>query len=63
VATPVEPITYSRDAVVTIEQVAAALQVSIRTVERMDLKTLYIGTRTRRYIWGMVLDSLAERAT
>jgi hypothetical protein len=56
------PITYPRDAVVTIEEVAAALRVSIRTVERMDLKTIYCGRRTRRYLWGQVLDTLAERA-
>jgi hypothetical protein len=56
------PITYPRDAVVTIEEVAAALRVSIRTVERMDLPTVYCGRRTRRYLWGKILDTLAERA-
>ena len=56
-----EPVVYSRDAVVTIEQVAAALRVSVPTVRKMNLKTIYIGNRPR-YIWGMVLDTLAERA-
>jgi len=57
-----EPITYPRDAVVTIEQVAAAIGVSTRTIERMDLPTIYCGRKTRRYLWGKILDSLAERA-
>jgi hypothetical protein len=57
-----EPITYSRDAVVTIEQVAAAIGVSVRQVERMDLPTVYCGRRTRRYVWGQILDALTERA-
>ena len=56
------PITYPRDAIVTVEQVAAALQVSVKTVQRMDLPTIYIGRRTARYLWGAVLDILAERA-
>lgn len=60
--TPAAPITYPRDAIVTVEQVAAALQVSVKTVDRMDLPTVYIGRRMRRYLWGKVLDVLAERA-
>lgn len=55
------PIIYSRDAVVTIDEVAAALRVSIHTVRRMDLPTVYAG-RQPRYIWGQLLDTLAERA-
>lgn len=56
------PLTYPRDAVLTIEQVAAGLQVSRRTIERMDLPTVYFGKRTTRYIWGQILDTLASRA-
>jgi hypothetical protein len=56
-----EPITYPRDAVVTIDEVAAALRVSIHTVRRMDLPTIYIG-RQSRYLWGQLLDHLAEIA-
>jgi hypothetical protein len=48
--------------VVTIEQVAAAIGVSVRQVERMDLPTVYCGRRTRRYVWGQILDALTERA-
>jgi hypothetical protein len=62
-ATMTEPITYSRNAVVTINEVAAALRVSVPTVRRMDLPTVYCTPRTPRYLWGQVLDVLAERAT
>lgn len=61
VTTMAEPITYSRDAVVTIDEVAAALRVSIPTVRRMDLPTVYCG-RQPRYVWGQILDVLTERA-
>jgi hypothetical protein len=54
--------TFSRDAVLTIQQVASALGVSVRTVERADLPTVYLGKRTRRFIWGDVLDALKGRA-
>lgn len=56
-----KPITYSRDAVVTIDEVAAALRVSTWTVRRMDLPTVYVG-RQPRYVWGQILDHLAQRA-
>ena len=55
------PITYSRDAVVTIEEVAIALRVSVATVRRIDLPTVYVG-RQPRFVWGKVLDTLAERS-
>ena len=61
-ATMSEPITYPRDAVVTIHQVAVAIGVSVRTVERMDLPTIYCGRKTRRYVWGQILDALTGRA-
>jgi hypothetical protein len=53
---------FSRDDVLTPDELAAALHVSVRTIERMDLPTVYIGTRTRRYLYGQILDVLAERA-
>lgn len=56
-------VTYPRDAVLTIEQVAAALQLAVSRVEKMDLPTIYCGKRHRRYLWGKVLECLAERAT
>ena len=54
--------TYPRDAVLTVKQLAEALGVSVRTVERMDIPTIYLGKRTRRFIWGQVLDALAGKA-
>lgn len=56
------PVVYSRDAVVDIEQLAAGLGVSVRTAERMDLPSFIVGARSRRWLWGQVLDVLAERA-
>lgn len=56
-----QPITYPRDAVLTHDEVASALRVSPRTLERMDLPTVYIGPRIRRYLWGEVLDALAKK--
>jgi hypothetical protein len=60
--TMAEPVVYPREAVVTIKQVAAALGVSARQVERMDLPTVYLGERTKRYVWAQILDTLAARA-
>ena len=57
-----QPIVYPRDAVVTIDEVAAALRVSIHTVRRMDLPTVYVG-RQPRYVWSQILDTLTERAS
>lgn len=54
--------TYARDAVLTIDEVAKGLGVSVRTVERMDLPTIYLGKRTKRFLWGQILDTLAARA-
>jgi hypothetical protein len=55
------PVVYSRDAILTIEQVARGLSVSVRSVERMDLPTFYSG-RLRRYLWGKVLDTIEGRS-
>jgi hypothetical protein len=57
-----EPPTYARTAVVTIDEVAAALRVSVKSILRMDLPTVYVG-RMKRYVWGQILDELSERAT
>ncbi len=60
--TMTDPITYPRDCVVTIEQVAAALALPVSRVEKLDLPTYYVGKRGRRYLWGKVLDAIAERS-
>jgi DeoR/GlpR family transcriptional regulator of sugar metabolism len=52
-----------RDAFLTIEEVAKELGVSVRTIERMDLPTLYLTGHTKRYNWGQVHDALLARAT
>jgi hypothetical protein len=53
------PIVYPRDAVLTIQQVAAGLQLSVRSVERAHFPVHYIG-RMPRFIWGEILDALAR---
>jgi hypothetical protein len=57
-----EVVTFPRDAVLTIEQVAVGLQLAVSRVEKMGIKTIYCGKQKRRYLWGQVLDQLAERA-
>lgn len=57
-----KPVAYSRDAVLTLQQLAAALQVEERTVQSMDLPFFMAGKR-QRWVWGQVLDVLAQRAT
>lgn len=51
---------FPREAVLGIKHVAAALGISSRMVERRGYKCFYIGERTRRYLWGSVLDECAE---
>jgi hypothetical protein len=53
---------YSRDALLTIQEVAQALRCSVRTVERADLPTIYVGRHTRRFHWGTVIDTLVSKA-
>jgi hypothetical protein len=60
--TPKPPIVYSRDAILTLAQLAAALQVEERIAQSMDLPYFMAGKR-QRWVWGQVLDMLAERAT
>lgn len=42
-ADQLEPVTYHRDAVLTVSQVARGLGISVRSVERADLPMIYIG--------------------
>jgi hypothetical protein len=53
---------FPRDAFLTIEEVAAALRVSVKTIRRLDLPTVYMGKQIPRYCWGQVFDVLKERA-
>lgn len=61
--TPLLPpvITYPRDAVLEPSHVAAALHTTVGGVAKMDLPCFYVG-RKPRYVWGQVLDVLAQRA-
>lgn len=51
----------SRDAVLTKEQLARALQISPRQVDRLNLPAVSMGHRTLRFIYGQVLDVLKSR--
>lgn len=53
-------VVLTRETVLTTAEVAAALKVSVRTVNRSNLPCCYIGRRTKRYIWGAVLDALSN---
>lgn len=54
-------ITYPRDAVLEREHIATALHIGLAAVDSLDLPAFSIGAR-QRFIWGQVLDVLAERA-
>ncbi len=57
--------TWAPDDVLTPAQVAARLQLSVATVDRMDLPTIYCGQgkrKVRRFVWGQVIRTLEARA-
>lgn len=54
------PIAYPLEAVLNIKQVAEWLQVSVRTVERLDIPFTLLGRRTKRYVAADVLAFLAS---
>jgi hypothetical protein len=47
--------------VLTTEQVAEWLQVSVRFVERLDIPPVFLGTRTKRFLGKDVLAYLDTR--
>lgn len=51
----------TRDSVLTIDELAAALKVGRGIAEKMDLPFFMAGAR-QRFIWGQVIDTLADRA-
>lgn len=55
-------VAYPETAVLDKAQLAAALRVSERQVERLDLPCVYLGAKTPRWVWGQVLEILRERA-
>lgn len=56
---------WAPDDVLTPQQLAERLQLSVATVDRMDLPTIYCGQgrkRARRFVWGQVIRALEARA-
>lgn len=59
---PTRPVvSYPREAVVDLEQLAAGLGVGRGVAEKMDLPFFMAGARMR-FVWGQVLDVLEQRA-
>jgi hypothetical protein len=56
-----DPAPYPSDAVLTAKEVCDALKISLATLDRINLPTIYIGTRSRRYSWRQVLQTLEGR--
>ena len=52
---PKAPVFYPPDAVLTLAQVAAGLQIGERSAERLKLPVAALGTQTRRYVWRLVV--------
>lgn len=55
-------VAYPETAVLDKAQLAAALGISERQVERQDFPCVYLGTKCPRWVWGQVLEILKERA-
>jgi hypothetical protein len=54
-------IAHAPEAILDIAQVAEWLQVSTRTVERLDIPCVFLGTRTKRFLGRDVLAYLERR--
>lgn len=54
-------LSFPETAVLNIKQVAQWLQISTKSVERLDIPSVFLGTRTKRYLGKDVLDYLAKR--
>lgn len=54
-------VAHPPEAVLNIEQVAEWLQVSTRTVERLDIPCVFLGVRTRRYLAKDILKYMDQR--
>jgi hypothetical protein len=52
--------TRELDTLLTIDQLAERLNVSVRTVERQPFPCIYLGARTKRYIWDDVLEYMRD---
>lgn len=56
------PLVPKREAVLTLEQLAAWLQVGPDAARAMNLPAVQVGKNRYRYLAGQVLDELARRA-
>lgn len=54
-------VAHPPEAILDISQVAQWLQVSTRTVERLDIPSVFLGTRTKRFLGKDVLAYLEGR--
>lgn len=54
-------VAHPPEAILNIEQVADWLGVSVRTVERLDIPPVFLGTRTKRYLGKDVLKYMEQR--
>lgn len=52
---------YSRETVMNAEQCAEWLGVSVDTLERCNVPSAFLGSRTRLYIVGEVVDFLSRQ--
>jgi hypothetical protein len=55
-------VSYPRDTVLLIGEVADALRVSEKTIQRARFPVAYVTDQTPRYVWGQVIDELMRRA-
>lgn len=55
-------IVFPREAVLEIGHVAAAFGVGKRSAERYHFKCFYLGSKTRRFLWGDILDECSRRS-
>ncbi len=56
-----QPVSYTPETILTVDQVADWLQLSVRKVEQLPIKSGYLGNR-RRYLAKHVLEYLEQIA-
>ena len=54
-------VAHPPEAILSIEQVAEWLQVSVRTVEKLDIPCVFLGTRIKRFLGRDVLGYMEQR--
>ena len=60
--TDLPPVSYDRNTVLLISEVADALRCSEKTVMRAGFPVAYVTDQTPRYVWGQIIDELMRRA-